>query len=70
MDAIETLMTALAVQADATGETQTTQLSSGGWQPIIKDGKNVGRIRFAMMDITITPTKKKRKANKSKGGKQ
>lgn len=67
MDAIETLMTALAVQADATGETQTTQLSSGGWQPIIKDGKKVGRVRFAMLDITITPAKKKRK---TKGGKK
>jgi len=67
LKSIERMMDVLQSQANQSGDTQTVSASSGGWIPVIKDGKKVGRMRFAMMDITITPKKKpKRKAKRVK----
>ena len=64
---IEKLMQQLQDDAEETGEVQKTVISSGGMQPIIKDGKVVGRFQFASLEMTVTPKKKKRrKARKVK----
>lgn len=62
---IEKLMQQLQDDAEKTGEVQKTVVSSGGMQPIIKDGKVVGRFQFAALEMTVTPKKKKRKARKA-----
>lgn len=64
---IEKLMQQLQDDADKTGDVQKTVISSGGMQPIVKDGKVIGRFQFASLEITVTPKKKKRKTKK--GGK-
>ena len=65
MDEIETLMATLKAQAESTGDAQTALVSTGGWQPIVKNGKTVGRMRFAAMEITVTAPKKAKRKKKA-----
>lgn len=65
---IEKLMQQLQDEAAKTGEVQKTFISSGGVQPIIKDGKVVGRFQFASLEMTVTSKKKTRKRKTKKGG--
>jgi len=67
LEGIEKLMQQLQDDAEKTGTAQKTMITSGGKQPIIKNGKVVGHFAFASLEMTVTPTKKKRKAKK--GGK-
>lgn len=69
LEGIEKLMQQLQDDADKTGTVQKTMITSGGKQPIIKNGKVVGHFAFASLEMTVTPTKKRRKASsKKKGG--
>ena len=63
---IEKLMQQLQDEAAKTGEVQKTMISSGGVQPIVKNGKVVGHFQFASLEMTVTPTKKKRRKSASK----
>lgn len=66
---IEKLMQQLQDDADKTGDVQKTVISSGGMQPIVKDGKVVGRFQFAALEMTVTPKAPKKKRKTKKGGK-
>jgi hypothetical protein len=52
--------------AEESGEAQVQRFSTQGWQPIMRDGKRVGRVRIVMAEMTVTPAKKQRKPKAKK----